>query len=105
MDKMSSKSPRRFRAIIVGGGPVGLFLGHALSRANIDYIILERRDNIVEDTGFGLALWPHGMRILDQLGMLEEARDIYLPVTDKSNLWPDGSEIGHNDLYRSIEQK
>lgn len=102
---MGSTAPRQFRAIIVGGGPVGLCLAHALSHAHIDYVLLERRENIGEETGFGIALWPHGVRILDQLGLLEEGREIYLPMKDKYNLWPDGSEIGHNNLYETIEEK
>ncbi|KPM41030.1 hypothetical protein AK830_g5544 [Neonectria ditissima] len=89
----------KFRVIIVGGGPVGLCLAHSLSLAGIDYVLLESRDTIVEKTGLGLALWPHGVRILDQLGLLEEGRKVYLPVNDKYNHRPDGSEIDHSDLH------
>jgi hypothetical protein len=105
-DKMSSSSPpRQFRAVIVGGGPVGLCLAHCLSHAGIDYVLLERRDTVVEESGFGLALWPHGVRVLDQLGLLEEGHEMCLLMKGKYNLWPDGSEIGHSDLYEAIEQK
>ncbi|KIN06862.1 hypothetical protein OIDMADRAFT_110104 [Oidiodendron maius Zn] len=96
---MPPSSAHQFRVVIVGGGPVGLCLAHALSHAGIEYVLLERRDSVVEESGFGLALWPHGVRILDQLGLLEEAREIYLPMSDKYNYWPDGSEISHNNLY------
>jgi 2-polyprenyl-6-methoxyphenol hydroxylase-like FAD-dependent oxidoreductase len=95
----------KFRVVIVGGGPVGLCLAHTLSLAGIDYVLLERRSTVVEESGFGLALWPHAVRILDQLGLLEEGREMWLPMKDKYNLWPDGSEIGHSDLYEKIEQK
>ncbi|KAH6884576.1 FAD binding domain-containing protein [Thelonectria olida] len=94
----------KFRAVIVGGGPVGLCLAHSLSLAGIDYILLESRDEVVEKTGLGLALWPHGVRILDQLGLLEEGRKVYLPMNDKYNHRPDGSEINHSDLYTEIEK-
>ncbi|KAK7418276.1 hypothetical protein QQX98_004061 [Neonectria punicea] len=97
-------SEGKFRVVIVGGGPVGLCLAHSLSLAGIDYILLESRDTVVEKTGLGLALWPHGVRILDQLGLLEEGRKVYLPVNDKYNHWPDGSEINHSDLYKEIEK-
>lgn len=90
--------------MIVGGGPVGLCLAHSLSLAGIDYILLESRSTVVEKTGLGLALWPHGVRILDQIGLLEEGRKVYLPVKDKYNHWPDGSEINHSDLYQEIEK-
>jgi 2-polyprenyl-6-methoxyphenol hydroxylase-like FAD-dependent oxidoreductase len=60
---------------------------------------------IVEKSGLGLALWPHCVRILDQIGLLEEARKVYLPMKDKYNYWPDGSEMAHSDLYSDIERK
>ena len=102
---MSSSLSPQFRAIIVGGGPVGLCLAHTLSLANIDYVLLEQRSTVVEESGFGLALWPHGVRILDQIGLLKEGHKMYLPMKDKYNLRPDGSEIVHNSLYETIEAK
>lgn len=104
-DNMAEPATPKFRAIIVGGGPVGLCLAHAFTLAGIDYVLLERRESPVEQSGFGLALWPHGVRILDQLGLLEEGREMSLTMKDKYNLWADGSEIGHSNLYEKIEQK
>lgn len=51
---MSSHTKTPFRAIIVGGGPSGLSLGHCFDAVGVDYIILERRKEIVEPTGAGL---------------------------------------------------
>jgi 2-polyprenyl-6-methoxyphenol hydroxylase-like FAD-dependent oxidoreductase len=79
---MSSTEARQFHAVIIGGGPVGLCLAHALSLAGIDYVLLERRDKVVEESGFGLALWPHSVRILDQLGLLEEGQKMSLTMKD-----------------------
>ncbi|OAA56719.1 Monooxygenase, FAD-binding protein [Niveomyces insectorum RCEF 264] len=93
-----------FRAVIVGGGPVGLCLAHAFTLVGIDYVLLERRETAVEPAGFSVALWPHGVRILDQLGLLEEGRKVYLPMKDKYNQWPDGSKMGYNTLYEEIER-
>jgi hypothetical protein len=103
MAPMTNASPRPFRVIIVGGGPAGLCLAHALAGAGIDYVLLERRDTVVQRSGLGLALWPHGVRILDQLGLFEEALGIR--ILDKYNYLPDGAEICHTDLYDDIEQK
>ncbi|KAH7129586.1 hypothetical protein B0J13DRAFT_509994 [Dactylonectria estremocensis] len=99
-----STSERKFRVVVVGGGPAGLCLAHSLTLAGIDYVLLEGRDAVVEDTGLGLALWPHCVRILDQFGLLEEARESYLPVYDKYNHRSDGSEITHTELNREIEK-
>lgn len=102
---MAVSSSHQFRVVIIGGGPVGICLAHALTHADIDYVLLEQRDSVVEESGATLALWPHGVRILDQLGLLEEARGMYLPMKTKHNLWPDGSEINQNGLYESIEKE
>ncbi|KAH8657815.1 hypothetical protein BX600DRAFT_523928 [Xylariales sp. PMI_506] len=101
---MSSELSKKFRVVVVGGGPVGLCLAHCLSLAGIDYVLLESRESVIEKSGLGLALWPHGVRILDQLGLLEEGRKLYLPVKDKSNHGPDGSECAYSDLYAEIEK-
>jgi cation diffusion facilitator CzcD-associated flavoprotein CzcO len=51
---MAAQKAAPFRAIIVGGGPAGLAMGHCLDAAKIDYVILERREAIVEPSGAGL---------------------------------------------------
>ncbi|KAI5862625.1 FAD/NAD(P)-binding domain-containing protein [Durotheca rogersii] len=60
-----------FRIVIVGGGPVGLIMAHMLSKADIDFVLLERRPSISEDVGASLALTPSGLRVLAQLGLLD----------------------------------
>jgi 2-polyprenyl-6-methoxyphenol hydroxylase-like FAD-dependent oxidoreductase len=60
-----------FRAIIVGGGPVGMIMAHALTLAKIDFLLVEKRDEISTWTGAGLGMWSQGMRILHQMGLLE----------------------------------
>ncbi|KAL1853167.1 hypothetical protein Daus18300_011906 [Diaporthe australafricana] len=66
----------KFRAIVVGGGPVGLTAAHALSRAGIEYIVLEARHSVTIDVGASLALWPQGLRVLSQLGLLDRLREL-----------------------------
>ncbi|KAF2664645.1 FAD/NAD(P)-binding domain-containing protein [Microthyrium microscopicum] len=62
----------KMRVIIAGGGVVGLVLANALEQAGIDYILLERRDEISPTIGQSIAAEPNGARILDQLGILDE---------------------------------
>jgi hypothetical protein len=85
-------------SFIVGGGPAGLSQAHALAGTGIDYVLLERRDTVVQSSGLGLALWPHAVRILDQLGLFEEAMGICVLLKDKYNYLPDRAEICHTDL-------
>lgn len=65
-----------FKVIVVGGGPVGLTAAHILSRAGIEYIVLEQRASIQIDVGASLALWPQGLRVLSQLGLLEHLQEL-----------------------------
>lgn len=65
-----------FKVIVVGGGPVGLTAAHILSRAGIEYVVLERRSSIHIDVGASLALWPQSLRVLSQLGLLERLQEL-----------------------------
>jgi 2-polyprenyl-6-methoxyphenol hydroxylase-like FAD-dependent oxidoreductase len=50
--------PSTTKAIVVGGGPVGLVAAHALTHAGLDFVLLESRPNIVIDAGSNLVLLP-----------------------------------------------
>ncbi len=78
-DSPSSPSPSDFRVIIVGGGISGLTLAASLERAHIKYVLLEARDDIAPQVGASIAIFPHGARILDQLGVYEKVRKLALP--------------------------
>ncbi|KAK7966381.1 uncharacterized protein PG986_000658 [Apiospora aurea] len=76
---MSEKAAKPFRAIVVGGGLVGLTAAHILTAAGIDFIVLEKHTSIFTSRGTQLAIWPQTFRTFDQLGLLE-ARTIALSV-------------------------
>lgn len=83
------------RIIIVGAGPAGLVLAHALRRSlgpvlaavsssagtmpELEVLLLERRPesdlSVPKPTGAGLGLWPHSVRVLDQLGEVVEGEE------------------------------
>ncbi|KAK6076024.1 FAD binding domain-containing protein [Seiridium cupressi] len=99
---MAEDKTQNFRAIVVGGGPVALTAAHALSKAGIDYIILERRKALDVDSGASVAVWPHNVRLLDQLGLLEEAERTYMPVHNKRNVRRDGTELSRSNMFEAI---
>ncbi|KAI1475325.1 putative monooxygenase [Daldinia eschscholtzii] len=70
-----------FRIVIVGGGLVALTTAHILSKTDIDFVILERHDNLTPEIGSLLNLWPPTFRILDQLDL----RDVIDPVLNPIN--------------------
>jgi 2-polyprenyl-6-methoxyphenol hydroxylase-like FAD-dependent oxidoreductase len=84
----------KFKAIIVGGGPVGLIMAHALSKANIDFVLVEKRDTISTWTGAALSMWGHGMRILHQLGLEDVLLPAYAPVRSFETVGTRGETIG-----------
>ncbi|KAI4602801.1 hypothetical protein KJ359_008020 [Pestalotiopsis sp. 9143b] len=99
---MAAEQPAGFRAIVVGGGPVALTAAHALSQAGIDYVILERRSALDTDSGASVAIWPHNVRLLDQLGLYEEAERTYMPVLNKCNLRRDGTVLSRSNMFEAI---
>lgn len=56
---------------IVGGGPVGLFLGICLSKAGIECTILEKRAHPVPDSR-SLGIHPISLELFQQLGFSDE---------------------------------
>jgi FAD dependent monooxygenase len=84
MDKKS------FRVIIVGGSIAGLTLAHCLDRAQIDYVILERRAEVAPQEGASLGIMPNGARILQQLGLYSKLEELIHPLKEAHLNYPDG---------------
>jgi 2-polyprenyl-6-methoxyphenol hydroxylase-like FAD-dependent oxidoreductase len=78
---MADKTP--FRVIIVGAGPAGLYLGYALSLANIDYVVLERKESVLVNYGSIIYLWPQTVRLFDQLQLLEPVQQAAAGMRNK----------------------
>lgn len=105
--------PAPFRVIIVGGGPTGLVLAHALHQAGIRYTLLEQaHDTPGTDTpdliqphenGTNFLLWPDSARILDQLGLLHQVQQISCPVRSRTTRSSPGE--GDDDAFASAEHK
>lgn len=83
----------KFKAIIVGGGPVGMIMAHALSLADIDFVLVEKRDTISTWTGAGLTVWSQSMRILHQMGLRDALFSAGLGVNMIEVVGPGGSTI------------
>jgi len=61
------KSSDRLRVIIVGGSISGLTLAHCLDlNPNVEYVVLEGRDDIHPEVGASIVILPNGSRIFDQ---------------------------------------
>jgi 2-polyprenyl-6-methoxyphenol hydroxylase-like FAD-dependent oxidoreductase len=98
-------STDKFRVIVVGGGPVGLTAAHALSRAGIDFVLLETCPTIVVNAGASLVLLPSGQRMLGQLGLLEEVNRLSTPLGKVQRFDHQGNDIGDFHFFVRMKEK
>ena len=59
--------------ILVGAGIGGLFAGLCLQRKNIDFLLLEKAEELTE-VGAGIQIGANGSRLIHQLGLENEVR-------------------------------
>jgi 2-polyprenyl-6-methoxyphenol hydroxylase-like FAD-dependent oxidoreductase len=104
MEKPSPKS-RDFKVVIVGGGVAGLTLAHCLERIGIDYVVLERRDNIAPQVGASIAILANGGRILDQLGMFNDVLELTEPLITNTIWSGSGKELNSSDRPKLVEKR
>ncbi|KAK2808447.1 hypothetical protein FQN50_004655 [Emmonsiellopsis sp. PD_5] len=69
-----------FKVLIAGGGIAGLALANMLQQHGIDYLLLEAYTEITPQAGASIGFLPHGLRILDQLGMYGDLRERVRPI-------------------------
>ena len=96
--------PNNFKAIIVGAGVTGLTLSHALSKANINHVVIERGP-IAPAQGSSIGIHPHGCKILDQLGILSEVEALCVPMKQFVNRLPDGRQLSRSDFFDYIRER
>jgi FAD dependent monooxygenase len=98
-------SGRRFKAIIVGGSVAGLALAHTFDSAGIEYVLLEARDTITPPVGATIIIMPNGARILDQLGLYEQMKEMYEPMLSSSTWRSDGRFVSKNEWPEVIWER
>ncbi|KAL4940629.1 hypothetical protein BDV06DRAFT_230222 [Aspergillus oleicola] len=92
------------KVIIVGGSIAGLSLAHCLYRANIDHIVLEKRQEIAPQEGASIGIWPNGARMLEQLGLYKELEKLTEPLHMMHIAYPDGFYFD-DPLPKTINQR
>jgi 2-polyprenyl-6-methoxyphenol hydroxylase-like FAD-dependent oxidoreductase len=94
-----------FKIIVIGGGPTGLTAAHALHLANIDFVVLERKDDVVVDVGASLILGAHSMRLLQQLGLLDTLLSIGQRVLHNKSFTKDGKKFADSTSVQIAREK
>ncbi|KKP00391.1 hypothetical protein THAR02_07520 [Trichoderma harzianum] len=97
-------SPTGFKVIVVGGGLVGLVAAHALSRAGLDFVVLESRPSIVLDAGSNLVINPMGLRVLGQLGLLPAFDAVSSPLAQIERRDHNGKDLGTSQAFVHINE-
>lgn len=92
------------KAIVVGGGPVGLTAAHALTHAGIDFVVLESRPEIVIDAGSNLVLLPMALRPLYQLGLEKALKSVTSELTTMQRFDYEGRDIGTMHWFEHAEK-
>ncbi|KAF3058925.1 hypothetical protein GL218_09588 [Daldinia childiae] len=82
-----------FRIVIVGAGLVGLTAAHILSKTDIDFVILERHENLTPELGSLLSLWPPTFRIFDQLDLQDKLEPVLNPIDNGVTMSADDGSI------------
>lgn len=91
-----------FKVIVVGAGPVGLVLAHALQASGIDYVLIEQRSQVPPDPAYGVFLWPQIMRILHQLGLLESILAVSQPMLEAIHRSIDGNVLHQEEGFQKL---
>ncbi len=104
---METKGKRNgLRVIIVGGSVSGLTLANALERAGIDFVVLEKQNDITVQNGASIIVFPNGMVSLDQLGIYKDIQKVTLPLTEhNSRSGQNARLIRHFDGFRLMRKR
>ncbi|KAF2494655.1 FAD/NAD(P)-binding domain-containing protein, partial [Lophium mytilinum] len=94
-----------FKVVIIGGSVSGLTMAHTLERAGIEYVLLERGSEVTFNGGASIGLQPHGLRIMDQMGMYEDILKTTAPMIRADHRRPDGTPIAKSEFMLQIEER
>lgn len=93
------------KLIVIGAGIAGLTLGLACQRAGMEVKIYDSA-RALETIGGGIFLWPHGLRFLDSLGLVDCLQSSWMSVNAMTIRDHRGQAIFHEkhaELYSLLD--
>ncbi|KAL9625673.1 MAG: hypothetical protein Q9204_007775 [Flavoplaca sp. TL-2023a] len=97
-------SRKEFKVIVIGAGVTGLTLSHALTKAKIEHVVLERED-VAPAYGSSIGIHANGSRILDQLGCLRAVGKLCIPMKQFVTRLPNGRLLNRSDFFDFIAER
>ncbi|KAF9438421.1 hypothetical protein BGZ76_007945 [Entomortierella beljakovae] len=91
------KDVNTLKAIIVGASITGLAFAIMMDRSGMDYQILERYTGQEPEMGSSISLGPPSLRLMEQLGLLEEIERVSKPLSGLKVVNTDGRKMGRLD--------
>lgn len=102
----AEKQQDRLRVIIVGGSISGLTLAHCLDlNPNVEYVLLEGREEIHPEVGASIVILPNGSRILDQLGFLDDVLEVQESLVQTLNWDEQGNWLATSDAPALMKKR
>ncbi|KAL8877848.1 MAG: hypothetical protein Q9192_008582 [Flavoplaca navasiana] len=97
-------SRKEFKVIVIGACVTGLTLSHALTKAKIEHVVLERED-VAPAHGSSIGIHVNGSRILDQLGCLRVVEKLCIPMKQFVTRLPNGRLLNRSDFFDFIAER
>ncbi|KAI9785103.1 MAG: hypothetical protein M1816_000514 [Peltula sp. TS41687] len=91
-----------FKVIIVGAGVGGLVLAHALHKADIDYVLLDK-GIVAPPWGSSITIHAPGARILQQIGCLDRVESVCKPLEMFYNRTTEGKSYLHDNFGGALK--
>lgn len=88
----------------MGAGLAGLTLGLALSQRGIKTTIIEK-EQLIEPSKWAILLYPQGMKIFDELGILEEITSLAMPLKAPEIETTEGEVLVNIDVGLLFEKR
>ncbi|KAI1270545.1 FAD/NAD(P)-binding domain-containing protein [Xylariaceae sp. FL1019] len=92
-------SAEGFKVIVVGGGPVGLTAAHALTKAGIDFVMLEGREEAVTKAGSHIVLTAVGLHALAGMGLGDAISKVSIDLPTFKRINDKGQDIGALNFF------
>lgn len=92
------------KVIIVGGSIAGLTLAHSLTKAGIDFEVLDAYP-IAPPIGASIAIFQNGVLPLEQLGVYKELRKQVSPLLRANIRDAEGNRINSGDEPAILERE